>query len=129
MLTNAALILVLVKTAVTSAAATSSATYVAPAFLPSTSEWNYEPFDAIVYHVSCARGVEQSIACLRKARLEGVLHVPVPRTRGWPCWRQPAVGQCIHTGGGTMSIGLDFGVFCSIYPNGKRSADDGRPNI
>ena len=48
MLTNAALILALVTTFVTSAAATSAA-YVAPTFLPSALEWTYEPFSVAAY--------------------------------------------------------------------------------
>jgi len=54
MFTNAALILVLVTTAATLTAATSSAVYVTPTFLPSTLEWNCEPFNAILYLESAA---------------------------------------------------------------------------
>jgi hypothetical protein len=35
---------------------------------------------------------------------------------GWPCWWQPAVGQCIHTNPKHhLSIGPDAGVYCSTF--------------
>jgi hypothetical protein len=42
---------------------------------------------------------------------------------GWPCWWQPAVGQCIHTNPNhDISIGPDAGVYCSTFRfNGCKS--------
>ena len=116
MFANAAIFLTLV-TAVTSAIAASpasSSAYVAPTILPDATEWNHEPFNVTAYLESAELGAQGRAKPMTKRGQKGV-YICQNKNWGWPCWWQPAVGQCIHTNGWDFSLGPDDGVYCDKY--------------
>jgi hypothetical protein len=125
MFANAALFLALV-TAVTlvTTSAVPSAPYVAPTTLSNDSEWNHEPFNVTAYLESAELEAAGKASPHAKRNRPGV-YTCENANWGWPCWWQPAVGQCIHTDWGhDISIGPDAGVYCTTFDN-DNCANDG----
>lgn len=92
-----------------------SAAYIAPTALPDYSEWNHEPFNSTAYLESAALEAQGKINPHAKRGRPGVYMCEHPNW-GWPCWWQPAVGQCIHTDPNQeISVGPDSGVYCSTF--------------
>ena len=62
-----------------------------------------------VYLESAALEAEDKVSPIFEKRGQKDVSLCQHPNWGWPCWWQPAVGQRIHTGGGTVFYWLELG--------------------